>query len=161
MANFSAITYALAKKYTDKLFSKVDSISISFVEQLPTSDIKEKTIYFIPRKPIIVPEDEYIYDEYMYVEGQWKQVGSTELHLEDYYTKIELQQELPNILPYATTEKTGGIKIDGKTVIINTDGILSVNFDSTEEGSVQDIVQNQIEENFNSINDDDIDNLFN
>ena len=97
----------------------------------------------------------------MYVEGQWKQVGSTELHLEDYYTKIELQQELPNILPYATTETTGGIKIDGKTVVINTDGILSVNFDSTEEGSVQDIVQNQIEENFNSINDNDIDNLFN
>ena len=31
------VTLALARKYTERLFSKVDSVSISFVDALPTN----------------------------------------------------------------------------------------------------------------------------
>ena len=29
------VTLALARKYTDRLFSKIDSVAISFVDELP------------------------------------------------------------------------------------------------------------------------------
>lgn len=138
------VTYALAKKYTDNLFSKVDSVSIAFVDALP-SNPKEKTIYFVPRNE---SEFDYVYNEYMYIDGGWRQVGSTEMKLEDYYTKNELKEELTNILPYATTTATGGIKIDGKTIAIDENGIISVNFDGSDEtvkDSVLDIVADNVE----------------
>ena len=150
------VTLALARKYTDRLFSKVDSVSISFVDELPISPA-EKTIYFVPRNE---SEFDYVYNEYMYIDGGWRQVGSTEMKLEDYYTKNELKTELVNILPIATNTSLGAIKIDDKTLVINENGVASVNFSSEESGSVQDLVQNQIDDNFTNISDSDIDSLF-
>lgn len=143
------VTYALAKKaaakYTDYLFSKVDSVSLLFVDVLPTIDIKEKTIYFVPRNES--PTD-YVYNEYMYIDGGWRQVGSTELHLEDYYTREELKEELVNILPGATDSTIGGVIVDGKTIVIDENNVISVNFngsDETVENAVLDIIKDNIE----------------
>ena len=138
------VTLASAKKYTDRLFSKVDSVSISFVDELPVSPA-EKTIYFVPRNE---SEFDYVYNEYMYIDGGWRQVGSTEMKLEDYYTKNELKEELTNILPYATQFNTGGVKIDGSTITIDENGVISVNFngsDSTVENNVLEIIKNNVE----------------
>ena len=138
------VTLALAKKYTNHLFSKVDSVSISFVDELPVSPA-EKTIYFVPRNE---SEFDYVYNEYMYIDGGWRQVGSTEMKLEDYYTKNELKEELTNILPYATQFNTGGVKIDGSTITIDENGVISVNFngpDSTVENNVLEIIKNNVE----------------
>ena len=121
------VTLALAKKYADRLFSKVDSVSISFVDELPALPV-EKTIYFVPRNE---SEFDYVYNEYMYIDGGWRQVGSTEMKLEDYYTKNELKEELTNILPYATKSNTGGVKIDGSTITIDENGVISVNFNGS------------------------------
>lgn len=143
------VTYALAKKaaikYADYLFSKVDSVSLLFVDVLPTTDIKEKTIYFVPRNDS--PTD-YVYNEYMYIDGGWRQVGSTELHLEDYYTREELKEELVNILPSATDSTIGGVIVDGSTITIDENGVISVNFngsDSTVEDKVLEIIKNNVE----------------
>ena len=138
------ITLALAKKYTNNLFSKVDSVSIMFVDELP-ADPLEKTIYFVPRNE---SEFDYVYNEYMYIDGSWRQVGSTEMKLEDYYTKNELKEELTNILPYATKSNTGGVKIDGSTITIDENGVISVNFngsDSTVENNILEIIKNNVE----------------
>ena len=138
------VTLALAKKYTDRLFSKVNSVSISFVDDLPALPV-EKTIYFVPRNE---SEFDYVYNEYMYIDGGWRQVGSTEMKLEDYYTKNELKEELTNILPYATKSNTGGVKIDGSTITIDKNGIISVNFngsDSTVENNILEIIKNNVE----------------
>lgn len=137
------VTYALAKKYTDHLFSKVDSVSIAFVDALPT-DPKEKTIYFVPRNE---SEFDYVYNEYMYIDGNWRQVGSTEMKLEDYYTKNELKEELVNILPAATTTTIGGVIIDGTTIAIDNK-VISVNFDGPDEtvkDNILDIVADSVE----------------
>lgn len=137
------VTYALAKKYTDHLFSKVDSVSIAFVDALPT-DPKEKTIYFVPRNE---SEFDYVYNEYMYIDGNWRQVGSTEMKLEDYYTKNELKEELVNILPAATTTTIGGVIIDGTTIAIDNK-VISVNFDGSDEtvkDNILDIVADSVE----------------
>lgn len=138
------VTLALAKKYANHLFSKVDSVSIMFVDELPTNPV-EKTIYFVPRNE---SEFDYVYNEYMYIDGGWQQVGSTEMKLEDYYTKNELKEELTNILPYATKSNTGGVKIDGSTIAIDENGAISVNFngsDNTIENNVLEIIKNNVE----------------
>lgn len=141
------VTLALAKKYTNHLFSKVDSVSIMFVDELP-ADPLERTIYFVPRNE---SEFDYVYNEYMYTDGDWRAVGSTEMKLEDYYTKNELKEELTNILPYASTNATGGVKIDGKTIAINSNGVVSVNFDGSDE-TVKDEVLNIIKDNVETEN---------
>ena len=138
------VTLALARKYTDRLFSKVDSVSISFVDELPAAPA-EKIIYFVPRNE---SEFDYVYNEFMYIDNGWVQVGSTEMKLEDYYTKNELKEELTNILPYATESNTGGVKIDGSTITIDENGVISVNFngsDSTVENNVLEIIKNNVE----------------
>ena len=84
----------------------------------------------------------------MYIDGGWRQVGSTEMKLEDYYTKNELKEELTNILPYATESNTGGVKIDGSTITIDENGVISVNFngsDSTVENNILEIIKNNVE----------------
>lgn len=138
------VTLALARKYADRLFSKVDSVSISFVDELPATPA-ERIIYFVPRNE---SEFDYVYNEYMYIDGGWRQVGSTEMKLEDYYTKNELKEELKNILPYATTTETGGIKIDGTTIVIDSNGVISVNFDGSDDtvkDNILEIIKNNIE----------------
>ena len=138
------VTLALARKYANRLFSKVDSVSISFVDELPALPV-EKTIYFVPRNE---SEFDYVYNEYMYIDGSWRQVGSTEMKLEDYYTRNELKEELTNILPYATKSNTGGVKIDGSTITIDENGVISVNFngsDSTIENNILEIIKNNVE----------------
>ena len=70
------------------------------------------------------------------------------MKLEDYYTKNELKEELTNILPYATKSNTGWIKIDGSTITIDENGVISVNFngsDSTIEDNVLEIIKNNVE----------------
>ena len=43
------VTLALARKYANHLFSKVDSVSISLVDELTEIPV-EKTIYLVTRK---------------------------------------------------------------------------------------------------------------
>lgn len=123
MSGFSAVTYALARKaaktYTDYLFSKVDGVNLAFVDALPTKDINPKTIYFVPHSS---DPGDYSYDEFMYVDGTWRKIGSTELHLEDYYTKEELKTELINILPI----DSDSIVSDGTNISVSNDYVLGL-----------------------------------
>ena len=117
MSGFSAVTYALAKKaskqYADYLFSKVGALDIQFVDSLPTVDIKEKTIQFVPASA-----EKTSYNQYMYVDSNWVLIGSTELNLDNYYTKDELKKEIANILPIATEDKHGAVIIDNNSILI-------------------------------------------
>lgn len=147
--SFSAVTYALAikasKDYANYLFSQAGTIDIQFVDTLPTSDIKANVIYFVP-----TDSTKKFYNQYMYDEGKWVLVGSTELHLENYYTKDELKTELKNILPLASESTIGAIKIDGESIQMNEQGQISVVDAYVKKIISQDIITN-----------DDIEDLFN
>ena len=134
----------MAKKYGKRLSSNLASVANSFLDFLAKKK-KKKTIYFVPRNE---SEFDYVYNEYMYIDGGWRQVGSTEMKLEDYYTKNELKEELTNILPYATKSNTGGVKIDGSTITIDENGVISVNFNgsnNTVKDNVLEIIKNNVE----------------
>ena len=154
-----------SKLYTDKVVGELSEFNITLVDSLPVTDIKTHTIYFIPMS---LSESDNGYYEYMYINNKWELIGNTRIDLSDYYTKQEVEQYILDnkyVLPIASNSTLGGVKIDGTSIKIDENGVISVN---TEKGSVAEQVarstaQEVIDENFNgftSISDDDIKGLF-
>lgn len=87
---------ATANEYARQLVSQLKSFEIKKVLSLPEGDdIKENVIYFIKNTENL---DANIYDEYMYIDGEWEIIGSTAIDitsiLADYYTKAEVNEIL-------------------------------------------------------------------
>lgn len=61
------------------------------VNALPTENISTSTIYLVPST---TPGEENIYDEYIYVNGNWEHIGSTTVDLSDYVTKTFFNQNV-------------------------------------------------------------------
>lgn len=61
------------------------------VNSLPTENISTSTIYLVPST---TPGEENIYDEYIYVNGNWEHIGSTTVDLSDYVTKTYFNQNV-------------------------------------------------------------------
>ena len=66
---------------------------------MPTENIDDHTIYFVPNS-----QDANTRDEYMYVGNQWEMIGSTTIDLSDYptYDDISIVQGLTTGIPAAT-----------------------------------------------------------
>ena len=173
----SVVTYALAKKYADKVgaagsaaleqaiadaiaesklytddkLKDINTFDVAIVDTLPTSDIDPHTIYFVP-KNILEPSNSYY--EYIYANNKWELIGHTDVDFTQYYTKEEVQQyvaEHAYDLPMATETTLGGIKIDGESFNIEADGTLSVS---------EEMLEDVIHEKVTSIPEDAISNLF-
>lgn len=61
------------------------------VNALPTENISTSTIYLVPAT---TPSAENVYDEYIYVNGDWEHIGSTSIDLSDYVTKTFFNQNV-------------------------------------------------------------------
>ena len=72
----------LIQLIVDHLESLDLGITKEVVSVLPTENISDNTLYF-------VPNDKGSRDEYFYINDKWELVGSTEINLTDYYTKLE------------------------------------------------------------------------
>jgi hypothetical protein len=66
----------------DHLESLDLGITKEVVSVLPTENISDNTLYF-------VPNDKGSHNEYLYINDMWELVGSTETNFTDYYTKQE------------------------------------------------------------------------
>lgn len=91
-----------AKAYAKSLFDQLTSFEIVKCTELPTEDIKTMTIYFLQ----IDPEQDDLYEEYMYIDGQWEKIGNTRIDLSDYVTKAMLQSEVDTLNNTITTKET-------------------------------------------------------
>ena len=91
-----------AKDYAKELFNKLTSFEIIKCTELPTEDIKTMTIYFLQ----IDPKDNDLYEEYMYIDGQWEKIGNTRIDLSDYVTKEMLQTEVDKLNNSLSTLQT-------------------------------------------------------
>lgn len=85
------IAYTILKKYVQKL---VNDKSIDGFEMRVESDrsilngVGESKILYLLPKVISKPQDGY--DEYVYTNNSWEQVGSTDIDMSSYATKIEV-----------------------------------------------------------------------
>lgn len=74
-------------------FTVYNGINTNFqvVNVLPTENISTSTIYLVPSQN---PTSENVYDEYIYVNGNWEHIGSTTIDLSDYVTKTYFNQNV-------------------------------------------------------------------
>lgn len=143
------------KTEVNTLIGNLGSLNVEIVETLPTSGISTSTIYLIKIGTTTN------YNQWMYIDNSWANIGSTVIDLSNYYTKTETNTLLNNkvdkvtgyglsqenfspeektklseltnyILPEATTAVLGGVKIDGTTIAKDSNGVISATGGSGE-----------------------------
>lgn len=105
------------KAQVDSKISQIPKFSIAPVDELPTENISETTVYLVKDND----ETGNLYTEYIYVNGAWEKLGSQKLDLNGYATKewvnaqisnfvtLEQLQEIRNIAESAYKKPAGGI----------------------------------------------------
>jgi len=97
--------YTKSQTYTKAEVDALVSVKLTFkaVDQLPTEDISTTTIYLVPAASSHTGN---VKDEYIYVNGAWELIGSTEFELtvEQSSSGIEING---TALQEATSEQTG------------------------------------------------------
>ena len=76
------------------ILDQVNQFSVLVVEELPTEDIDDHTIYFVPKTKA---EQDDVYDEYIYINNGWEHIGTTEVDLSSYYKKDEIDTKLSEV----------------------------------------------------------------
>lgn len=104
-------------RYLEWAIAHAGHLKRAVVEELPSSDIDENTLY------MVLSSDESHYEEYMYINGAWDMVGTTgDGGSSGGYT-----------LPVATSARLGGVKASNLADHINVDneGFMTLNQVST------------------------------
>ena len=139
-----AKTTAGAINELKQLISLIPQFSIEVVEELPTEDISDTTIYLVPAED---PEVGNYYEEYIYVNNTWELVGTTAVDLSAYYTKLEVDGLLAtkaSVTEVALKENKSDMPTDVRAIIKDcktpksatiTDGIAQ--FECIEENLVK------------------------
>ena len=70
--------------------STTPKFNIKVVDELPTTNISETTIYLLRTGD----EEDNMYSEYIYVNNDWELLGTQKLDLSNYYTKQEIDTML-------------------------------------------------------------------
>ena len=112
-----AKTTAGAINELKQLISLIPQFSIEVVEELPTEDISDTTIYLVPAED---PEVGNYYEEYIHVNNTWELVGTTAVDLSAYYTKLEVDGLLAtkaNVTEVALKENKSDMPTDVRTII--------------------------------------------
>lgn len=75
------------KTEINTLLSNLSSINMKVVLTLPATNISSNTIYLRPKSS---GSSENIYDEFVYINNSWENIGSTSVDLSNYLTKSQL-----------------------------------------------------------------------
>lgn len=83
LSNYYLKTETYTQSEVNDLVSQLASLSIDIVETLPTTDISTTTIY------LINASGTNNYNQWMYINNAWANIGSTSVDLTNYYTKTQ------------------------------------------------------------------------
>lgn len=121
------------------ILSQVNQFSVEVVSELPTENINEHTIYFVPKADA---EKEDVYDEFIYINTDWEHIGTTEVDLSNYYNKAELDGEIGS-LNESLNNKVD--KVTGKDLSTNdfTD-TYKTKLDGIATGATKNTVENSL-----------------
>ena len=93
LSNYYVKNDIYTKDEVNTLIGNILALSVLVVDTLPTENISTSTIYLVPKE---VPEENDVYDEFMYINNQWEHIGSTQVDLSDYYTITQVDNLLLN-----------------------------------------------------------------
>ena len=71
-----------------ELLSNISQFTVRIVQVLPATG-ETHVIYFVPIETGATSGND-VMDEYMWIEGEWKMIGSTRVDMTDYYTVEEM-----------------------------------------------------------------------
>ena len=108
--DLAKIFYASANRIIEAI-DKSAGLHREIVQQLPTQDIDDNTIYMVLDSSASGSD---IYDEWMWIENAWEHIGSTRVDLTDYYNKTQVDTALNGKADTATSLAGYGI-IDAYT----------------------------------------------
>lgn len=93
-----------SKSEVDALISAVNGMSKTVVDELPTENISENTIYLVPNT---TPGTNNGYTEYIYLNGSWEILGTTDsVNLDGYVKETDLQTTLSDYIKKTDVETT-------------------------------------------------------
>lgn len=106
-----------------RVASEISSFDVEVVDSLPTTNIKSKVIYFIQKSDI---KQNNIYDEYIYINGNWEHIGTNEIDLSKYYNKDEVDKKISTKIASTLIKKD--TTIDGVTTptVLTNDYIITL-----------------------------------
>ena len=95
LVNYYKKSETFTKQEVNDLISAITTMDIQVVQTLPTEDISTTTIYLVPKTTAGTND---AYDEYIYVSNAWEHIGSTDIDLSGYQTKIDSSHKLSSDL---------------------------------------------------------------
>lgn len=90
---------------------------VQVVQTLPATG-EAHTLYFVPSAD---PKTQNIYDEYLYANNAWEQVGSTAVDMSDYYTKSEVDTNFAKLSVLTQAQYDALTTKDASTLYIISD----------------------------------------
>ena len=135
-AEVGAPTVAEMNSAIGNAIGNVHQFEVEIVQELPVENIKEHTVYFVPKSG--ATDD--VYDEYIYINNAWEMIGNTQIDLSNYATKGEIpsvpvqdvQVDGTSILsngtaniPIASSSTPGVVSVNGNGLIIDN-GLIKV-----------------------------------
>lgn len=151
LVNYYTKNQTYSKAETNELINNISTLGVLIVETLPTNNISTNTIY------LIKIAETNVYEQWMYINSIWANMGSTEISLSNYYTKSQVDSLLANkisvtagmglsqenfttylknkleglnnyVLPASRPDRLGGVMVDGITTATDSFGNLVVRF---------------------------------
>lgn len=112
LVNYYKKSETFTKQEVNDLISAITTMDIRVVQTLPTEDISTTTIYFVPKTTAGTND---VYDEYVYVSNAWEHIGSTDIDLSGYQTKIDSSHKLLSDLVDDTNQTNKFVTENEKT----------------------------------------------
>jgi hypothetical protein len=111
LENYYNTSQTYNKQEVRELIGSINTLTIEVVATLPTEDISSTTIYFVGPKA-----GTSTYDEYVYVNNAWVQIGDTEIDLSNYVTSTQLTAALQSYYTKTQTDNLFNDYYDKDTV---------------------------------------------
>ena len=93
--NYYLKSETYSKDEITKIVNSISTLTLKKVDKLPIEKISTSTIYLVKAED---QDEKNIYEEYVYVDGNWEIIGTTEVDLSNFYTKDEIEVKLSNYL---------------------------------------------------------------
>ena len=125
LLNYYLKSQTYSAEEIDNKISSIPKFSIEVVEQLPTSNISNTTVYLLKSGE----ETDNLYTEYIRVNGKWEYLGKQTVDLSGYAKESYVQEYAQPKGSYATNEKVGQLE----ETKVDKDAVFEVRTESTPD----------------------------